>query len=100
MDLYLLCSFPVVSPEFALGVDVSFSITLKREGVLPPLLFYSDDSKAGETRQQQPPQQSVGARESAAGGGEGWMSEPLLSFRYSVWVIRFHSHHNPADQVD
>lgn len=98
MDLYLLCSFPFVSPEFALGVNVSFSITLKREGVLPPLLFYSDDSKAGETRQQQPPQQRVGARKSAAGGGEGWMAEPLLSFRYSVWVIRFHSHHNPADE--
>lgn len=67
MDLYLLCSFPFVFPEFAFGVNVSFeyfSITLKREGVLPPLLFYSDDSKAGETGSNSLLQQRVGARES------------------------------------
>lgn len=64
MDLFLLYSFPFVSSEFAFGVNVSFSITLKQEGVLPPLLFYSDDSKAGETGSNSLPQQRVGARES------------------------------------
>lgn len=78
MDLYLLCSFPFVSPEFAFGVNVSFeyfSITLKREGVLPPLLFYSDDSKAWETRQQQPPPaEGGGQRELQEAGKAGWLS--------------------------